>query len=318
MYCIDGISSWKRSKTRNERLRDASQSGDLSEIKLLIRDNININDDDTYGLSALHLACQSNHIDIIRELLYNGADVNCKDKYGVTPLILAAQRCSYDSVSLLLQYKATVNQQSIYGHTALIKCVSNPTQHSKIITQLLLSHKAKTELHDNQSELTALHYAVRCNNIACVSTLVLDGHANINAVDRDGNTSCMIAAYESHWLILQELIALGADITIVNKANHTLIDIYNDEHGLTPEQYIKHINESITAGQTIAAKRAEQKLINEQKRIDAQAESERRRNGTVESSRTNSTIIRRIDVSSLLMDDTADDDVEQKQQSVVA
>src|ERR1700712_3973151 len=104
----DGLNSWKHLKSHTERLREAAQDRDLSAVTLLLRDadttHIDINYQDLFGVTALHLACSSQHTAIISELLHAGAKPNVTDEYRTTPLHIAASKCYYDGMALLLQH----------------------------------------------------------------------------------------------------------------------------------------------------------------------------------------------------------------------
>lgn len=66
-----------------EQLRDAVSRGDLSTVEQLIRDGVEINDQDKYGMTALHCAVRSDHkIDIMRILIDAGADLGIKENSG--------------------------------------------------------------------------------------------------------------------------------------------------------------------------------------------------------------------------------------------
>jgi ankyrin repeat domain-containing protein 50 len=83
--------------------------------------NINLNQKDSTGQTALHWAARSGHEAVVRLLLAYKADVNAQDQWGWTALLRAAEGGHEAVVRLLLAYKADVNAQDQWGWTALLE-----------------------------------------------------------------------------------------------------------------------------------------------------------------------------------------------------
>ncbi len=88
---------------RNDLLRVAL-TGDLERFKILFAQNDDAimvvdNNKDT----ALHLAAMKGHVSIMQFLLRHGADINGQDKFGATPLHLASITGNAHAVRYLLQ-----------------------------------------------------------------------------------------------------------------------------------------------------------------------------------------------------------------------
>ena len=66
------------------------RSHDIEEIKKLIENGVNLNEQDKIGNIALHWATWFGYVDIIKMLVNAGADINIQNDDGETSLILAA------------------------------------------------------------------------------------------------------------------------------------------------------------------------------------------------------------------------------------
>lgn len=96
-------------------LHIASQKGDSRAVKLLIKHKVNVNEGDKHGWTALHIAGQNGHLEIIELLLGNEADVNARTTFGWTPLILASQNGHLQAVKLFVNKNANVNVRTYKG-----------------------------------------------------------------------------------------------------------------------------------------------------------------------------------------------------------
>ena len=72
----------------------------------------------TFGMDIFQ-AARTGNIGRIEELLANGADVNQQDSWGKTPLHLSTENCHEQVTFRLIDASAGVNQQDINGMTAL-------------------------------------------------------------------------------------------------------------------------------------------------------------------------------------------------------
>lgn len=75
---------------KTEALAEAARKGDVSVVKKLLAEGVDVNTKFRYGATALSYACDRGNLDVVKVLLDRGADVNVKDTfYGATPLIWA-------------------------------------------------------------------------------------------------------------------------------------------------------------------------------------------------------------------------------------
>ena len=74
-----------------EALGEAARKGDVTAVKKLLDEGVDVNTKYRYNRTALSFACDRGHVEVVKVLLDRGADVNIKDTfYGATPLTWAA------------------------------------------------------------------------------------------------------------------------------------------------------------------------------------------------------------------------------------
>lgn len=70
-------------------LHDAAKTGDLKQVKTLIKQGVDVNSKNKQGATPLHWAAFKGHVDVAKELIKNGAKVNVLTNKDSTPLRLA-------------------------------------------------------------------------------------------------------------------------------------------------------------------------------------------------------------------------------------
>ncbi|TSB47557.1 M48 family metalloprotease [Alkalicoccobacillus porphyridii] len=91
---------------------------DLQAVTELINQDVDLEEQDLYGDTAIMYAVESFDQDILEEVLIAGADPNVLDSYETTPLITAIYSGFYDGAILLLDYGADPAYRDIDGDTA--------------------------------------------------------------------------------------------------------------------------------------------------------------------------------------------------------
>lgn len=73
-----------------ELLCEKAAIGDLETIKRFVEyGNVNVNEYNYDGRTALHLACSEGHLDIVKYLVSKNGNLTLKDKFGNTPIVCA-------------------------------------------------------------------------------------------------------------------------------------------------------------------------------------------------------------------------------------
>jgi TonB family protein len=115
-------------------LMRAVKSENLGSIKKLLSQNVNINEKDDFGWTALFYAVARGDKNIVKALLDKGADLNAADDEQYTPLMRATAYNHLSIVKLLIERKAEVNRKDVDDDTAMIIATRN--KHKKIIEAL--------------------------------------------------------------------------------------------------------------------------------------------------------------------------------------
>nr|XP_027226841.1 26S proteasome non-ATPase regulatory subunit 10-like [Penaeus vannamei] len=125
-------------------------------VQLFVELGVSINQGDSQGLTALHIACSHTYIHLAGLLIKARANVNARTHQNHTPLHLAAMRGNSELVELLLSHRACVDTLDDDNRTALHYAAASGNAD---LVELLLSAGADPSLLDNMGN-TPLHYAV--------------------------------------------------------------------------------------------------------------------------------------------------------------
>uniref|UniRef100_A0A8C4UP08 M-phase phosphoprotein 8 n=1 Tax=Falco tinnunculus TaxID=100819 RepID=A0A8C4UP08_FALTI len=144
-------------------LRDAVKSGDYMTVKMALssKEEYNLDQEDSSGMTLVMLAAAGGHDDLLRVLIRKGAKVNGRQKNGTTALIHAAEKNFLTTVAILLEAGAYVNMQQSSGETALMKACKRGN--SDIVRLMIESGADCNILSKHQN--SALHFAKQCNNV---------------------------------------------------------------------------------------------------------------------------------------------------------
>ena len=88
-------------------------------LKWLIDAGVDVNKQNSIGITALHMAAQEGHTHIVMDLIKAGADVNLATAHGRTPLHQAAWKGHDGIVVALITAGADINKVNKSGKTAL-------------------------------------------------------------------------------------------------------------------------------------------------------------------------------------------------------
>ena len=150
-------------------LMKAVKSNDVSQVKELIRQGVNVSELDANGDAPLVMAAYEGLSEIVRLLLEAGADVTAVDPgMKATALHAAAYAGRTEAAKLLIEYKVEIDKQGPYnGYTALHDAIwSGHVETAKVI----IAAGANLSLKNNQGQ-TPLEFARARGNQELVALL---------------------------------------------------------------------------------------------------------------------------------------------------
>ncbi|XP_048239895.1 uncharacterized protein LOC124112131 isoform X2 [Haliotis rufescens] len=159
---------------------------------------------------------------VLQALVEKGADVRMKNMKHQTLLHCAARNQCLECVERFLPV-SDVKAQDSDGNTALHCSLLSDKPHSHEVIQALVEEGADVGIK-NKKHQTLLHCAARKQCLECVERFlpVFD----VNAQDSGGNTALhwSLLSDEDHCHeVIQALIEKGADVTLRNKMDQTLL-----------------------------------------------------------------------------------------------
>ncbi|CAG2237674.1 unnamed protein product [Mytilus edulis] len=131
----------------NENLLKPRMQGFSKEVDEQIRNDVDVNNFDTFGRSHLFLASKRGNTDIVKSLLKKNAEVNTCNKNGVSPLMIASSSGFLTIVQDLLENGAECDQTDNAGQSPLVFAVKNG--HQDIMFELLIN-KANVNIRDEE------------------------------------------------------------------------------------------------------------------------------------------------------------------------
>lgn len=178
-------------------LLKACSNNYVSELKRLIVNGADVNDEVILGYSALHRGCKYGHTDIVEILLKCGANFNKRTHFEEkTPLDEAFKYGRANIIEILIRYGVNVKARGKYRNSVF-------------------------------------HQSIRSFSYGHVKSvkLLMDAGVDINVKNDGGITPLM---YQSHSAyrdrnMIDLFIDLGADVNIKSKCGKTAMDYAVDE-----------------------------------------------------------------------------------------
>ena len=170
----------------------ASMSGNTQRVDYLLKHDIDINQQDAEGNTALLLASERGHTATVQLLLNSCARVARFDMQidsGQSALMAASQNGHTEVAKLLLDHHAQVDMHDNDGWSALIWASHNG--HTEVV-KLLLDHHAQVDMQIDNGRFALM--AASQNGHREVVTLLLDYHAQVNMQTDDGWSALMSAS----------------------------------------------------------------------------------------------------------------------------
>jgi ankyrin repeat protein len=188
------------------------RKGLIEVIKLMTKTfNLNVNDKDFLGRTALHIAVEAGQLEVIKYLLDEcHADIDSQTNENHSPLSIAVLKGHKHVIDYFINtYDMDINFKTILGETPLHAAVRNRT--NAIDIEYLINKGADINAKD-LGDRTPLHIAARYGNQQLSQMLIEKGKAKINAKNKNGLTPLHLAIKYEHLMVIEYLIKAGADI----------------------------------------------------------------------------------------------------------
>ena len=209
-------------------------------IAMLIEAGAKVNARCAEGKTALMCALMWAPPATIRQLLDLGADVRMKDEDGSTALMLAVEESSVEVVAMLVEAVAKVDATNAEGKSALMWAAKFARPAA---VRLLLDQGADVRMKDKAGStvlmIAAQGYSEE-SRVEVVAMLVEAG-AKVNARGAEGKTALMYAAKKSMPGVVRQLLDLGADAQLKDKAGKWAIDYARDNFALSGSPVLQQL-----------------------------------------------------------------------------
>ncbi|XP_055316580.1 ankyrin-1-like isoform X2 [Sitodiplosis mosellana] len=201
-----------------KELRHAIERGDVSKMRSLISEGINMSIQLDNGDTPIHLAARKDNVDIVKLLIDEGVSPKILKSDNSTPLHDAVQSGNVEVAKVLIEHGADVNAESNDGWTALRMAAR--AGHVEV-AKVLIEHGADVNATDLFGR-TALHWAAIKGNVEVTKVLIEHG-ADVNAKDVDGLTALLWASQAGKDETIKFLIEHGADVKATTKNIETAL-----------------------------------------------------------------------------------------------
>ncbi|MBU0479025.1 ankyrin repeat domain-containing protein [bacterium] len=151
--------------------------GDVEEMKLLLRQGLNVNIKDAFDRTPLMIAAFYGHLEMVKLFIENGADVNAQQKEGLTALMLAVNYYSQHPkiVKLLIENEAKIDIVDKNGNNVLYYAIKYFDTFELLLDNILFI---------DPKELEELLRVAVVEGYSDVVRLLIDRGVNVNATVR--------------------------------------------------------------------------------------------------------------------------------------
>ncbi|XP_048242601.1 uncharacterized protein LOC124148037 [Haliotis rufescens] len=214
----------------NSLLHLACQGGNMTIVQHLLSDS-NINQRGANGLTPIMFAAFKGHKRMFDFLESAGADLSLVDTTGYSLLHLASVGGNMTVVKHLLS-DSNINQRGMNGRTPIMFAA---VFGQKSLFDFLESEGAELSLVDTEGN-SLLHLACVGGNMTIVQHLLSD--SNINQRGMNGCTPIMAAAVNGHKGVFDFLESEGADLSLVDTDDNSLLHCCCAEGNMTIVQHL--------------------------------------------------------------------------------
>ena len=214
----------------------AAGRGHVSIVNHLLGDGVDVNKQNCDGQAALHFAATNwghHQLEIVKMLLSKGAEVDLEDKHHCTPLVLSAMKTNkdYDVIFYLMEFGADVTQFAKHFNKDLGREVLSDMviyKYVELAKNFITKGVGIEGFLSTSPPITALMWTAQEGDNSLTKELILQG-VNVNYQNPDDFTALHFSAQHNHIQCGILLVEAGADVSIVNKASQTPLDLSSKE-----------------------------------------------------------------------------------------
>ena len=206
-------------------LHQAAKQGLVDILDMLINAGLEINSlkkrrkRDRLSYAPIHLAAEVGHAEVVQKLIGLGADINKKNNSGDTPLHIAAKSKNPEIIRVLLENGAT-SSLDVTNKDGLKPLDTAVFFGQPQVLRALLDGGAKFEMNERNSEALA-EIAQHSSDLSSadpekMSMLVRQGYDLSVKIGKQNRSLLHFAVAGDNWGVVDELIALGADVNAVD------------------------------------------------------------------------------------------------------
>jgi len=207
-------------------LYELSYLGRADAIKLFIERGANPNFVTKSGVSPIFTATYHGHLEAVEELLKGGADpdIHGKGPDEMVALEVACMRSQPEIAKLLIEYGADIHG---HGGRSTLRMATLYTKPE--IVKMLIDHGADVTEQDKSGD-TLLHEAVNMNNKEMIKLFLEEG-VDPDILNNEGFTALHKAAIKHNPIMVDLLLVGGADpevrseSTVPNKNGKTALEL---------------------------------------------------------------------------------------------
>jgi len=202
-----------------EEFLEAAEDGDISTLKTIYENGIDVNAHSTEdGSTAVILACVNNDIETVKFLCERDANIYQEDHEFLNAFTTAITNSHMDIVKYLYLIEPNIlhSTDSLYGETPL-HCASSCGLPDMV--RLLCDYGAVVNAID-RDRMTPLHVVA---DIETAKLLVEEYNALIDPKDKDEQTPAFKAASSGDISLLKYLYEKGADLRITDILDESVL-----------------------------------------------------------------------------------------------
>lgn len=195
---------------KSQLLTSAIWTGDKQKLRRLLQSNCDPNTT-AGGPRPLRVAIEKADVEIVHILLQNGADPALRSVDGSLPLAAAVIRRAAEVVRLLVKHGADPHSISALGKSPFQIAMERDDKAILRILMGLDSGHVRAPSSEAYKKLSMLAVAIDSNNVDAVRML-LTGGADHSAIEVDGSTPLIRAAFPEKAAVMDLLLMHGADV----------------------------------------------------------------------------------------------------------